>query len=68
MTYEITKPIPPTFEVYVELPGRTEMIPFYSDFTAKHYAAKYRACADVKAALVVDGLTGEIIDGIEESN
>lgn len=63
---EICYEIPPTFDVLVELPGRTETIPFYSEFTAKMYANKYRKCADVKRALVINGITGEVLEGYSD--
>lgn len=66
VSLEVVKDIPTTFEVIVELPGRTETIPFYAEFAAKHYADKYRKCADVKSVLVLNGFTGEVIDGLSD--
>ena len=63
---EICHKIPCTFDVLVELPGRTETIPFYSEFTAKMYANKYRKCADVKRVLVINGITGEVLEGLPD--
>lgn len=60
------KPMPAIYEVCIhQYGGRNEMVSFMSLDMAKSFAARYRACIDVEQALVLDGTTGEVLDGLE---